>query len=75
MGSCYGSYSDLEFHKAQKISKILTAQQSDGASSDDDSDMAARKRGEQKETRFPKISKSSKSISAPPGHGSTSESD
>ena len=45
MGSGYGSYIDLDFDKAQKISKILTSQLSDGSSTEEDSDKPTRKRG------------------------------
>ena len=38
LGSGYGSYIDLEFDKARKISKILTAQPSGGSSSGEDSE-------------------------------------
>ena len=45
MGPGYGSYFDLQFGKAQEISKIPTAQLSDASSAWEGSDEPARKRG------------------------------
>ena len=54
MGSGYGSYIDLEFDKARKIHKLLTAHLSDDSSSREDSDKPTRKRGgETKRNPFP----------------------
>ena len=77
-GSGYGSYIDLEFDKAQKISKVLTDHLSDDSSSGEEESNPPRKRGRGKEetpqaSNRPESQASNRYIdtSSPPVKGTT----